>query len=47
MPRTPVPVLASPPMVNLASRDFETLIEELQASHAIFSPFFHRREHRE
>jgi hypothetical protein len=29
MPRTPVPVLASPPMVNLASRDLETLIEEL------------------
>jgi len=47
MPRTPVPVLASPPMVNLASRDFETLIEELQASHAIFSPFFRRREQRE
>jgi SRSO17 transposase len=47
MPRTPVPVLASPPMVNLAPRDLETFVEELQAYHAIFSPFFHRREQRE
>jgi SRSO17 transposase len=33
-------------MVNLAPRDIEALVEELQAYHAIFSPFFRRREQR-
>lgn len=46
MPRTPAPVLASPPTVNLAPRDVEALVEELQAYHAIFSPLFRRREQR-
>jgi len=34
-------------MVNLAPRDIEALVEELQVYHAIFSPFFRRREQRE
>jgi hypothetical protein len=38
MPRTPIPALASPPIVNLVPRDVEALVEELQAYHAIFSP---------
>lgn len=46
MPRTPVPALASPPKVNLAPRDVEALVDELQAYHAIFSPLFRRREQR-
>lgn len=47
MPQTPIPALASPPSVNLAPRDVEALVEELQAYHAIFSPLFRRREQRE
>jgi hypothetical protein len=46
MPRTPIPALASAPIVNLAPRDVEALVEELQAYHAIFSPLFRRREQR-
>lgn len=46
MPRTPAVVLAAPPTVNLAPRDVEALVEELQAYHAIFSPLFRRREQR-
>lgn len=37
---------APPPAVNLAPRDVEALLDELQAYHAHFSPLFARREQR-
>ncbi len=46
MPRRPVTALASPPALNLAPRDVEALIKELQSYYAIFSPLFRRREQR-
>ncbi len=47
MSRSPITVLASPPKLNLAPRDVEALVDELQAYHAYFSPLFARREQRE
>ena len=39
------PVLA-PPTLNLAPRDIEGLMAELEAYHALFSPLFYRTEQR-
>jgi len=38
--------IATAPMLDLTHQDVDTIIDELRAYHAIYSPLFHRREQR-
>ena len=39
--------IATAPVLDLMSKDVDTIIDELRAYHAIYSPLFQRREQRE
>jgi len=41
------PAIATAPVMSLQPQDVESLVDALQASHAISSPFFQRREQRQ
>ncbi len=45
VPAVPLPeVEVAPPELNLAPRDVEGVVAEVQAYHASFSPLFYRKE---
>ena len=43
----PIEPIETAPALNLTPHDLDTLIDELRAYHAIYSPLFQRREQRE
>lgn len=42
-----IPAIETAPVMSLRPQEVESLVEELQAYHAIYSPLFQRREQRQ